>query len=146
MEGLEYLNRVGVVRNEDLPESMRPTKRAARRSRGGSKNGDDDTAYETGSAGTSATEEEAMGMDSHDVAEALMTRAQEEMATSQCRDIATAIRIPELVQGGGEGVSRVCRVVHTRTRSSLQCTAVFCISSCSFHSFVYRHRCTTQHE
>ena len=24
MEGLEYLNRVGVVRNEDLPESMRP--------------------------------------------------------------------------------------------------------------------------
>jgi hypothetical protein len=40
-----------------------------------------------------------MGPDAADVAEALMTRAREEMATSQCRDVATAIRIPELVQG-----------------------------------------------
>jgi hypothetical protein len=64
MEGLEYLSRVGVVRNDDLPESMRPaaSKRAARNSRSKAARGevmdDEDTAYETGSTGTSAEGDE----------------------------------------------------------------------------------------
>ena len=100
MEGLDYISRACIVRNEDLPDSLKPAprrskSRRARLSRSGSKDGDD-TALETGSQGTSVDDEEDA---TEDAAEAMMARAQATLAAAQCKDVAAAVKVPTLHQG-----------------------------------------------
>ena len=104
LEGLEYVARACLVRDEDLPESMRPKSKSAKSvvSRA-------DTAYEqseTGSQGTGISGEDEAA-DAESLAETLSRRAAAEMAAAQCKDVLTAIRIPAVLQGLRHAASRV---------------------------------------
>ena len=96
LEGLEYVARACLVRDEDLPESMRPKSKSARSAVSRA-----DTAYEqseTGSQGTGISGEDEAA-DAESLAETLMARAAAEMAAARCKDVLTAIRIPAVLQG-----------------------------------------------
>ena len=104
LEGEDYLNRVVLVRNEDLLDSLKP-KKSTKKGNAlvfGGKGGpstNDDTAWETSSAGTSVGEGEDKEAYAEDVAEAIMKRAAEALAVEQCKDIVTALRTPSVLQG-----------------------------------------------
>ena len=104
LEGLEYVARACLVRDEDLPESMRPKSKSARSAVSRA-----DTAYEqseTGSQGTGISGEDEAA-DAESLAETLMARAAAEMAAARCKDVLTAIRIPAVLQGLRHAASRV---------------------------------------
>ena len=102
LEGREYIDRVCIVRDDDLPASLRPRAKSEKSMKGRKAPGSDagDTAYETESVGTATSGDDAeqeTGAD--DVAEALMARAAEEVAAKQCLDVIAAIRVPTVLQG-----------------------------------------------
>lgn len=107
LAGAEYLDRVVLVRDADLPESMRPVKKAksGRRSTNASADapGSDagDTAFETHSQGTAPSErdEEDTNVNADDVAEFIMRKSAEAAMEAQCTDVVTAIRVPAVLQG-----------------------------------------------
>ena len=105
LEGAEYLNRVVIVRDDDLPDTLKPKKSAKKHGLVFGENGgapkSDDTAWETSSAGTSVGEGEDNEAYAEDVAETIMRRASEELALAQCRDIISALRTPSVPRGCG---------------------------------------------
>ena len=110
LEGAEYLNRVVIVRDDDLPDTLKPKKSAKKHGLVFGENGgapkSDDTAWETSSAGTSVGEGEDNEAYAEDVAETIMRRASEELALAQCRDIISALRTPSVLQGLRLAVAR----------------------------------------
>ena len=110
LEGAEYLNRVVLVRDDDLPDSLKPKKSTKKLGlvfgEPGAPASNDDTAWETSSAGTSVGEGEDNEAYAEDVAETIMRRAAEELAMSQCRDVISALRTPSVLQGLRLAVAR----------------------------------------
>jgi NADH dehydrogenase FAD-containing subunit len=111
LEGAEYLNRVVLVRDDDLPDSLKPKKSTKKLGLvfgegDGAPASNDDTAWETSSAGTSVGEGEDNEAYAEDVAETIMRRAAEELAMSQCRDVISALRTPSVLQGLRLAVAR----------------------------------------
>ena len=114
LEGAEYLNRVVLVRDDDLPDSLKPKKSMKKLGlvfgegdgAPGAPASNDDTAWETSSAGTSVGEGEDNEAYAEDVAETIMRRAAEELAMSQCRDVISALRTPSVLQGLRLAVAR----------------------------------------
>ena len=114
LEGAEYLNRVVLVRDDDLPDSLKPKKSTKKLGlvfgegdgAPGAPASNDDTAWETSSAGTSVGEGEDNEAYAEDVAETIMRRAAEELAMSQCRDVISALRTPSVLQGLRLAVAR----------------------------------------
>ena len=110
LEGAEYLNRVVLVRDDDLPDSLKPKKSTKKLGlvfgEPGAPASNDDTAWETSSAGTSVGEGEDNEAYAEDVAETIMRRAAEELALAQCRDVISALRTPSVLQGLRLAVAR----------------------------------------
>ena len=91
-----------LVRNDDLPDSLRPKKKVQKSGGIAGPGSNDDTAWETESRageGSSMGDGEDTEAYAEDVAEAIMRRASEELAVSSCRDIVTALRTPGILQG-----------------------------------------------
>ena len=91
-----------LVRNDDLPDSLRPKKKVQKSGGIAGPGSNDDTAWETESrAGEGSSMGDGKDTEAYaeDVAEAIMRRASEELAVSSCRDIVTALRTPGILQG-----------------------------------------------
>lgn len=97
LAGLSYIDRVSIVRDDDLPDSLKPKKKGSSKARANA-----DSAWEKSSQGTSIGDEDEdmdQGTGSEDIAEAIMRKAAEAAAAAACKDIATAIRTASVLMG-----------------------------------------------
>jgi hypothetical protein len=95
LSGMETLTKACLVRDDDLPEELRPKKKdKSRKPRLSATASEKDTAWEKSSQGTSAQGEEDDGVLADDVAQSIMEKAATEIASRDCKSIAAAIRAP----------------------------------------------------
>ena len=91
MCGMDTLQKVCIVRDDDLPEELRPRKKEKSRKPGLSSSASEkDTAWEKSSQGTSAAGDVDAngGADAEDVAQSIMQKAAEEIAARDCVSVA----------------------------------------------------------
>ena len=100
LSGMETLTKACLVRDDDLPEELRPKKKdKSRKPRLSATASEKDTAWEKSSQGTSAQGEEDDGVLADDVAQSIMEKAATEIASRDCKSIAAAIRAPVVLHG-----------------------------------------------
>lgn len=102
MCGMDTLQKVCIVRDDDLPEELRPRKKEkSRKPRLSASASEKDTAWEKSSQGTSAAgdDDADAGADAEDVAQSIMQKAAEEIAARDCVSVAAAIRAPLVLHG-----------------------------------------------
>jgi len=100
LSGMETLTKACLVRDDDLPEELRPKKKdKSRKPRLSATASEKDTAWEKSSQGTSAQGEEDDGVLADDVAQSIMEKAATEIASRDCKSVAAAIRAPVVLHG-----------------------------------------------
>ena len=102
LSGMENLMKVCLVRDDDLPEELRPKKKTSnsRKPRLSASLSEKDTAWEKSSTGTSAHgDDDDGGIDAEVVAQSIMRKAAEEVAARDCKSVAAAIRVPLVLHG-----------------------------------------------